>query len=141
MCGNGGEPVVWLDGLDNPLLFLLQTITWEAYPGGLQPIKERSDHTAPRIGTTRPVWEKVAERPSYNLHYKWQATYEKLQQLSNGPGSPFDGVALEYVNPEVATPCRPCPEAYKCFAPTKRPRPTGTIAASSITHFAAAARR
>ena len=40
---NGGEPVVWLDGLDNPLLFLLQAITWEAYPGGLQPTKERSD--------------------------------------------------------------------------------------------------
>jgi gentisate 1,2-dioxygenase len=97
---NGGEPVVWLDGLDNPLLFLLQAITWEAYPGGLQPIKERSDHTAPRVGTTRPAWEKIAERPSYNLHYKWQDTYEKLQQLRNGPCSPFDGVAIEYVNPE-----------------------------------------
>ena len=97
---NGDEPVVWLDGLDNPLLFLLQAITWEAYPGGLQPIKERSNHTAPRTGTTRPVWEKISERPAYNLHYKWQDTYDKLQQLSRGPCSPFDGVALEYVNPE-----------------------------------------
>ncbi len=97
---NGDEPVVWLDGLDNPLLFLLQSITWEAYPGGLQPMKQNSDHIAPRIGATRPVWEKPAERPTYNLHYRWQETYEKLQSLSGGPGSPFDGVALEYVNPE-----------------------------------------
>ena len=97
---NGDEPVVWLDGLDNPLLFLLQSITWEAYPGGLQPMKPNFENTAPRIGATRPVWEKADQRPSYNLHYKWQDTYEKLQSLSNGPGSPFDGVALEYVNPE-----------------------------------------
>lgn len=96
---NGGEPVVWLDGLDNPLLFLLQSITWEAYPGGLQPIKNLAEHTAPRVGATRPVWEKADRRPSYNLHYKWQDTYDKLQSLAAGPGSPYDGVALEYVNP------------------------------------------
>jgi len=97
---NGNEPVVWLDGLDNPLLFLLQSITWEAYPGGLQPTKQKSAHTAPRSGATRPVWERPVERPAYNLHYRWDETYEKLKQLSDGPGSPFDGVALEYVNPE-----------------------------------------
>ena len=97
---NGGEPVVWLDGLDNPLLFLLQAITWEVFPGGLQPMKPGSDHATSRVGTTRPIWEKISERPTYNLHYKWQDTYEKLQCLSDGPGSPFDGVALEYVNPE-----------------------------------------
>ena len=37
--------------------------------------------------------------PSYNLHYRWKDTYETLKRLSAGPGSPFDGVALEYVNP------------------------------------------
>ena len=90
---------VWLDGLDNPLLFLLQAITWEAFPGGLQPIKNDADCVAPRVGMARPVWEKSPERPSYNLHYKWKDTYETLKRLSDGPGSPFDGVALEYVNP------------------------------------------
>ena len=115
---NGGEPVVWLDGLDNPLLFLLQAITWEAFPGGLQPMKPVSDHTTARVGTTRPIWEKASERPTYNLHYKWQDTYEKLQCLSDGPGSPFDGVALEYVNPDgVVTRCRRYPAACKCSVP------------------------
>jgi gentisate 1,2-dioxygenase len=52
---NGGEPVIWLDGLDNLLLFLLQAITWEAFPGGLQPTKQLSEHTAPRVGATRPM--------------------------------------------------------------------------------------
>src|SRR5438876_5114443 len=81
---NGGEPVIWLDGLDNPLLFLLQATTWEAFPGGLQPLKNAADCVAPRVGTARPVWEKSSERPTYNLHYKWQDTYETLQRLSDG---------------------------------------------------------
>ena len=97
---NDTGPVVWLDGLDNPLLFLLQAITWEAYPGGIQPIKKIADCIEPRIGNAGPVWEKSANRPTYNLHYKWKDTYETLKRLSDGPGSPFDGVALEYVNPE-----------------------------------------
>jgi gentisate 1,2-dioxygenase len=97
---NGDEPVVWLDGLDNPLLFLLQAITWEAFLDGLQPMKPVSELTAPRVGATRPVWEKITERPTYTLHYKWQDTWENLQRLSDGPGSPFDGVALEYVSPD-----------------------------------------
>jgi gentisate 1,2-dioxygenase len=97
---NGNEPMVWLDGLDNPLLFLLQTITWEAHPGGTQPVKAAGKYNAPRLGATRPVWEREFERPAYNLHYRWNDTYEKLKQLSDGPGSPFDGVALEYVNTE-----------------------------------------
>jgi gentisate 1,2-dioxygenase len=99
---NGDEQVVWLDGLDNPLLFLLQAITWEAYPGGVQPMKEPSDHTAPLLGMTRAAWETSSERPRYNLHYKWKDTYENLKQLSSGPCSAYDGVALEYVNPEGA---------------------------------------
>ena len=97
---NEGEPVVWLDGLDNPLLFLLQAITWEAYPGGIQPIKKIADCSSSRIGTARPVWETLSERPTYNLRYKWSDTYETLKRLSEGPGSPFDGVALEYVSPD-----------------------------------------
>jgi gentisate 1,2-dioxygenase len=46
-----------------------------------------------------PGWEKSPERPNYNLRYQWKDTYETLKRLSDGPGSPFDGVALEYVNP------------------------------------------
>lgn len=96
---NDASPVIWLDGLDNPLLFHLQAITWEAYPGGVQPIKKTSEGTAPRVGRTRPIWEQSSELSNYNLVYKWQDTYEALKTLAEGPCSPFDGVALEYVNP------------------------------------------
>jgi gentisate 1,2-dioxygenase len=97
---NGAAPVLWLDGLDNPLLFLLQAITWEAFPGGLQPMKNVAECAAPGVGIVRPIWEKPPEPPKYNLCYRWQDTYATLKRLSDGPGSPFDGVALEYVNPQ-----------------------------------------
>lgn len=95
---NEGSPIIWIDGLDNPLLFHLQTITWEAY-GGVQPIKNISEGTAVRIGGSRPAWEKATDRPTYNLLYKWDDTYQTLKALAENPCSPFDGVALEYVNP------------------------------------------
>ncbi|HEY7218796.1 MAG TPA: cupin domain-containing protein [Candidatus Binatia bacterium] len=96
---NDVSPVIWIDGLDNPLLFHLQLITWEAY-GGVQSIKKVSESTAPRVGRARPVWESALDRPSYNLVYKWADTYETLKSLADSSCSPYDGVALEYVNPD-----------------------------------------
>jgi gentisate 1,2-dioxygenase len=93
--GNDTEPIVWLDGLDYPLLLSLQVVTWEPYPGDFQPIKESSKSTAYRLGMARPVWE-TASGP---LAYKWDQTYQTLKNLESSEGSPFDGVALEYVNP------------------------------------------
>jgi gentisate 1,2-dioxygenase len=95
---NHASPVIWLDGLDNPLLFHLQLITWEAY-GGTQPLKGAAEASAVRVGRTRPAWERTADAPAYNLLYPWTETYETLKQLAASPCSPFDGVALEYVNP------------------------------------------
>jgi len=95
---NDASPVVWLDGLDNPLLFHLQLITWEAY-GGTQSLKPLAGATASRLGRTRPAWDNQADSPEYNLSYPWVETYETLKKLADAPCSPFDGVALEYVNP------------------------------------------
>jgi gentisate 1,2-dioxygenase len=91
----GEEPIVWLDGLDYPLLNLLQVITWEPYPGDFQAIKEAHRSTGHRVGMARPTWEKA----SGPLGYKWDDAYKTLKSLEASDGSPFDGVALEYVNP------------------------------------------
>lgn len=93
--GNDAEPIIWLDGLDTPLLVWLQVLTWEAFPGEFQPIKDSSEYSGHRVGMVRPVWE----RASGPLCYKWKDTYQTLKSLENTKGSPFDGVALEYVNP------------------------------------------
>jgi gentisate 1,2-dioxygenase len=93
--GNETEPIVWLDGLDYPLILGLQVLTWEPFPGDFQPIKESHKSAAHRVGMARPVWEKAAGP----LAYKWNETYRTLKNLAAAEGSPFDGVLLEYVNP------------------------------------------
>lgn len=93
--GNEAEPMIWLDGLDNILLNSLQVISWEPFPGGVQPIKSPADYTTYRVGLARPAWEK----PTGPLAYKWKDTYQTLSHLKEAAGSPFDGVVLEYSNP------------------------------------------
>ncbi len=98
---NETEPMVWMDGLDNILINSLQVISWEPYPGDFQTIKKPSDYTGYKVGLARPVWEKSSNLINYNcpLAYKWKDTYPTLKNLMDTPASPFDGVALEYVNP------------------------------------------
>jgi gentisate 1,2-dioxygenase len=41
------------------------------------------------------------------LHYRWRDTYPSLQRLAKGNGNPYDGIALEYVNPTTGGPTLP----------------------------------
>jgi len=98
---NETEPIVWMDGLDNILLNSLQVISWEPYPGDFQTVKKSTDSTAHKVGLARPVWEDSSTVATYNgpLAYRWKDTSATLKNLMETPASPFDGVALEYVNP------------------------------------------
>lgn len=94
---NGSEPMVWLDGLDVPLIQSLQVISYEPYPKEKQ-VTHTSQQEASHFGMTRPLRpdDNSAPKP---LHYRWADTYRSLQALANTPGDPYDGVALDYVNP------------------------------------------
>ena len=66
---------------------------------------------------TRPVrsGEQLAPMP---LHYRWQDTYRALQALAATPADPYDGVALEYVNPLTGGRTLP---TLSCWAQMLRP--------------------
>jgi len=93
---NDAEPIIWLDGLDYPLTHTLHATRWEPFPGDFQNIKADSESSRHRTGLVRPVWEDGVTAP---LCYKWKDTYETLKALKEGDCSPYDGVALEYINP------------------------------------------
>jgi gentisate 1,2-dioxygenase len=112
--GNDAEPIIWLDGLDTPLVIGLEVLTWEPFPGEFQPIKKSSEHSIHRVGMARPVWEKAAGP----LCYKWTDTYRTLKNLAEAEGSPFDGIALEYVNPSNGGPTLP---TMSCWIQMLRP--------------------
>jgi gentisate 1,2-dioxygenase len=96
-------PIVWMDGLDRPLLKLLDSIFFEVYPTrGYQPVTRTNDATADRYGTgaLRPYSEQQRPVFSPQLAYRWNETYAALRQMEKvGDASPYDDVIAEYRNP------------------------------------------
>jgi gentisate 1,2-dioxygenase len=97
--------MVWIDGLDVPFIQALQQISFDPFNQGRLPVNEAID---PAIfhGLTRPVGISTPQLPRV-LHYHWRDTYESLKKLTRTTGDPYDGVALDYVNPETGGPTLP----------------------------------
>jgi len=99
------NPTIWLDALDVPLVLGLNVPFYEPYPGDrVQAVKEdQSEYLQIRAGAVRPVWEK-GKRENFPMRYRWKDTEAKLRSFGKMAGSPYDGVALEFVNPVTAGP-------------------------------------
>jgi len=99
------EPAIWLDALDVPLVQSLNMPFYEPYPGDrVQALKEdRSEYLQERAAPLRPTWE-MAKKENLPMLYRWKETEAQLRALMKTPGSPFDGVSLEYANPVTGGP-------------------------------------
>ena len=96
----GDEPMVWLDGLDVPLVRYLRANFYEAYPEDQQPIVGVAESERKfASGSLRPAWEEPSAPYSALWHYKWDKTYEALHQLAKVDASPFDDVAMGVQRP------------------------------------------
>ena len=93
----GSEPMIWIDGLDVPFIQALQAISFQPYGEGRLPAREGIAPAA-YYGMTRPIGGADQDHMPL-LHYRWQDTYPSLQRLAHDLGNPYDGVALEYINP------------------------------------------
>lgn len=111
----GKEPMIWIDGLDVPFIQSLQVISFEPYKGERIPVKYTSELSA--YGMTRPVAATEKELPP-PLHYRWRDTYPSLKRLAANDTSPYEGVALEYVNPLTGGPTLP---TLSCWIQMLRP--------------------
>jgi gentisate 1,2-dioxygenase len=80
--GNPGDsPVIWLDGLDVPIVNMLGTSFAESYPGELQPVK-------------RP------EGDGESFNFSYARSREALERLyRNGPLHECHGIKMQYANP------------------------------------------
>jgi len=91
---DGDAPIVWLDGLDFPLVTALHQVMQERYPERRQAIVMNS--------------EEVIREPSRGdfFHYKWRDTESALRALekSEGGRNRFDGFLLEYRQPLTGGP-------------------------------------
>lgn len=118
---DGSAPMVWLDGLDVPLVQFLEAASYEPYPEWKQKLT-RPDDASLRLygsGSLKPTWVRHDAKHSPLLNYKFSQTYATLKSLAElGEGSPYDGISVEYVNPLTGGPAMP---TIACFASLLRP--------------------
>ena len=97
----GGEPVVWLDGLDIPLVQQFDCGFAENYPEAQQPVIRPEGDSFARFGHNMvPVRHHVSDPTSPIFSYPYERSREALDKLyRNGELDPWDGVKLRYVNP------------------------------------------
>jgi gentisate 1,2-dioxygenase len=104
------EPIIWLDGLDIPLILQLEQMFYEQHPDDRQPLTSPTDVSTARYGTAGllPAWQVRNGSHSPLLNYSWERTWEALQALATtDEGSPFDGIVLDYTNPFTGGPVMP----------------------------------
>ena len=103
------EPMIWLDGLDVPMVAELQAPFYEPFPDEAQPVTKPVGDSERRygLGQLRPTWQRAVGPFSPLLNYKWAPTEEALRRLATLEASPFDDVALEYINPHTGGPIMP----------------------------------
>lgn len=91
---DGSTPVIWLDGLDFPLVTALHQVMQERYPERRQ-----------KIGMSSEDVISDQSRGDF-FHYKWRDTEPALRSLAKSEGGRdrFDGFLHEYRNPATGGP-------------------------------------
>ena len=114
------QPMIWMDGLDLPIVRDLDAVFSEHSDVKVQKATKVSGGSERRFDQAglRPAWEPPAAAASPLLNYKWAKTETALRRLAQVDASPFDDVALEYVNPTTGGPVLP---TLACWVQLVRP--------------------
>lgn len=106
----GDDTMVWLDGLDFPLVNLLECQFFEPFRQRTQPVVGGLDRCARQYthGVLRPVPTPTGSSFSPVSCYPWAQTRSALDAVAFDPvGSDVDGTLFEYTNPLTGGPVMP----------------------------------
>lgn len=93
-------PVIWMDGLDVPLVRFLNAGFREEYSEAAQLVTKPSGDSDARFGSGLVPLETQSTHTSPVFNYPYARTREALYQMSkSGDADPHHGFALRYVNP------------------------------------------
>lgn len=97
----GSEPVVWMDGLDVPMVNFLRAGFREGYEDATHPLSRTEGETAARFGTGMlPLDVDRTRGTSPIFNYPYERSREALQVLARAQHpDPYSGICLKYVNP------------------------------------------
>jgi gentisate 1,2-dioxygenase len=105
-----GTVCIWQDGLDIPLMNALEANFYEVHPDLNQAISYPVDDSTATWASAglRPAGIEWKKRYSPLLKYEWAPTYEALCEFARvAEGSPFDGLMMDYINPDTGGPVMP----------------------------------
>ncbi len=110
----GGEPVVWLDGLDIPLVRFFDCGFAENYPAETQPVTRPEGDAFARFGANLlPVDFKPTHGASPVFAYPFARSREALVRLAaGGPPDACHGYKMQFVNPTTGGPAMPTMGAW-----------------------------
>jgi gentisate 1,2-dioxygenase len=106
----GDGPMMWLDGLDFPLVNSLDTAFFELHSDTAQKASVPDDLSSLQFihGRLNPAWigERTASSPIGK--YPWAETERAFDAIAeHATGSDVDGISLEYTNPWTGGPVLP----------------------------------
>ncbi len=99
----GTGPVFWMDGLDVGLVKTLTGSFFEPYHEDKYPSTGVPDSSIARYaGGVRAISERKKHGyPSPLINYKWANIRQALEGLTRLDPDPFDGYAVDYINPST----------------------------------------
>jgi gentisate 1,2-dioxygenase len=93
------DPIIWLDGLDGPLIQSLNVLFFEESEAPEQAITRRTGESLSRMGFARPVKKDESHARGVPFRYAWKDTHTALKAIGEGDRDPYDGTLLRYINP------------------------------------------
>jgi len=104
----GSEPMIWMDCLDIPTIYSIGGTFFESYPKQIEQPSLPDNYSSHRYagGMVRPISDRNSKTAPLGS-FKWSQTLNSLHGLSQYEPDPYDGYAVEYINPsngKTATP-------------------------------------
>lgn len=124
------DPIIWLDGLDGPLIQSLNILFFEDAETPEQPITRQTGESLSRLGFARTPKRDETHLRGVPFRYSWKDIYQALKAMKEADGDPFDGTLLRYINPTTGGstyPTMSCEvQLFKAREATKAHRHTST---------------
>jgi len=93
------DPIIWLDGLDGPLIQSLNILFFEESEIPEQSITRQTGESLSRLGFARAPKKDETHLRGVPFRYAWKDTYAALKMMGEGDRDPYDGALLRYINP------------------------------------------
>jgi len=93
------DPIIWLDGLDGPLIQSLNVLFFEDAEIPEQSITRATGESLSRFGFAHTVRQEESHKRGVPFRYAWKDTHSTLRAIGDSDRDAYDGRALRYINP------------------------------------------